>query len=245
MNLGVEGKICFVTGSTKGIGLRIGEMFKDEGCVTILNGRSNSSNLEDCGFSYISGDIERIEDCLKIRDKIQLQYKKLDILVCNVGGGRGSKPGQESPDEWHSSFSKNFYSTINIVDSMRDIITPGGAIVCISSLCSIQVTGAPIPYSVAKGAVNSYVKNAAVALSSKKIRINAVALGNILHDSSVWANKIKDDHKSVEEYIARRVPMGRLGSLEEAAGMAVFLSSCHSSFITGTIIPVDGGESLL
>ena len=117
-----------------------------------------------------------------------------------------------------------------------------GVIVCISSIAGIDRTGAPVPYSIAKAAINMYVKGMSKHLASQGIRINAVAPGNIMFGGSVWEKKMKKNPNRVKKILTEEVSLKRFGSPDEIGNLVTFLASPVSSFITGQIIIADGGQ---
>lgn len=118
-----------------------------------------------------------------------------------------------------------------------------GTIVCVSSICGMEVIpGAPVTYSVAKSALNSYVKGSSRPLAKRNIRINAVAPGNVLFPGSTWEEKLQADSEAVQSMLDAQVSQGRLGTAEDIANAVVYLVSDKASFVTGTILTVDGGQ---
>jgi len=118
-----------------------------------------------------------------------------------------------------------------------------GSVVCISSIAGIETTDAPIPYSIAKSALNSYVKNISKPFAKVGIRINAVAPGNILFKGSIWEKKLKKNKNKVLDMISTKVAMNRFGTPDEIAYAVSFLASPLSSFTTGNILVIDGGQT--
>ena len=245
-----KGKTALITGSTRGIGLAIAKAFKNKECNVVINGRSQqdidrvlAQQLQGC--IGIRGDVTVPKDAQHIVDHTLSQFNSIDFLVCNVGSGKSVPPGNEDLAEWQRVFALNMWSTTNVVQAATpSLIQSKGSIVCISSICGISVVpGAPLTYSTAKAALNAYVKGISRPLGRHGVRINAVAPGNILFDGSVWDNKMKTDSASVNSMLNRDVPLSRFGTPSEVADLVIYLSSPISSFVTGSIWTIDGGQS--
>ena len=119
-----------------------------------------------------------------------------------------------------------------------------GVVVCISSICGVEsIPGAPIAYSVSKAALNHYVKIAANSLAQKNIRINAIAPGNILFKGSTWDKKMKANKKKVYKMIHDNVALKKFGTPNDISSLTMYLSSDLSSFATGSIWTIDGGQT--
>ena len=117
-------------------------------------------------------------------------------------------------------------------------------IICISSICGCEVIpNAPITYSVAKAALNSYVKGISRPLAENNININAIAPGNLIFEGSVWEEKLKNDKIGVLEMLKKEVILNRFGTPEEISNFVIFLLSSFSSFSTGKTFIVDGGQT--
>ena len=240
MKLNLKNKIALVTGSTKGIGLSIAKNLEDEGCIVISNGRRKCPKKSN----YLKADVTKINDCKKLISDIKKKYGKLDILVCNVGSGKAVPTGKETIRDWEKMFSLNFYSSINLIKfAENELKKTKGSIICISSIAGVETTNAPITYSVAKSALNSYVKNTSKRLSKYNIRINAVAPGNIIFNGSTWETKMKNNPSKVKKMLKDNVSMNRFGTTNEISNLVTFLSSEMASFITGSIYVVDGGQT--
>ena len=250
MDLMLQNKKALITGSSKGIGFSIAQKLSEEGCHTILNSR-NKSELEIASRSIpnskgIQGDVTKEKDAKFLIEKSLDLLGKIDILVCNVGSGKSAKPGEESLKEWKRIFETNLWSTTNMIELSKDyLFETKGNIVCISSICGIEtIENAPLTYSAAKAALNSYVKGISRVLAKNDVRINAIAPGNILFEGSVWANKILEDEESVKNMLKTKVPLNKFGRVEDIANLACFLSSSLSDNITGAIWKVDGGQCI-
>lgn len=133
-----------------------------------------------------------------------------------------------------------------MVENSQSILQKSkGTIICISSICGNQViSGAPITYSVAKAALNFYVKSISKVLANKNIRINAISPGNIMFNGSVWDSKFKKNKKAILKMIENNVPLRKFGSPSDIANLSVWLASDQADFITGSIFVVDGGQTV-
>ena len=248
MELELKNKIILVTGSSRGIGKEIASAFLDEGCKVILNGRDKKSLEKTSKFfnhltKFIVADVTKPLECQKLVKKIIRLYGRFDILVCNVGDGKSVPLGKETSKEWQKMFELNLQSATNVIEaSKKELSKTRGSIVCISSIAGLNVVGAPIPYSVIKSALNTYVKYSARPLGEKNIRINAIAPGNIMFKGSVWEKKKKQNPTLVNKILKNEVSLHRFGNPKEIANLTVFLSSPKSSFITGSVCVIDGGQ---
>jgi 3-oxoacyl-[acyl-carrier protein] reductase len=250
MQLQLQGKSVLVTGSSRGIGKAIAEGFLAEGAQVAFNGR-DAHELERVVAAQpegkavaIAGDVSRPAQAQKVVDRVLETFGKLDVLVCNVGSGGSVPPGTESHEEWQRVFNLNLWSTTNMVEAGRTALAASqGTVVCISSICGLELMpGAPLTYSVAKAALNAYVRGIARPLGKDGVRINAVAPGNILFEGSVWQRKINEDAAAVEQMLARDVALAKLGTPQDVANLALWLASPAASFCTGSIFVADGGQ---
>jgi 3-oxoacyl-[acyl-carrier protein] reductase len=241
-----EDRRVFVSGSTAGIGLGIARAFAGEGASVAVNGR----NLErlgevaaELGALAVSADFSLPGVADRAAAEIKKAWGGLDVLICNVGSGRSVPPGTETEEEWQRVLSTNLFAATSLVAACRPLFPPaGGAIVCISSICGVETLGAPVPYSAAKAALNAFVSGIARPLAAQGIRINAVAPGNIHFPGGTWERLLAEDKAKVCAMLDSQVAMKRFGRPEEIADAVLFLASEKSSFITGTVLVVDGGQ---
>jgi NAD(P)-dependent dehydrogenase (short-subunit alcohol dehydrogenase family) len=248
MQLQLNGKTALVTGSSRGIGLAIAQTLHAEGCQVVLNAR-NVDDLASAaaglpGAIAVAGDMTHPDDAQRVLSEAVVRLGHLDILVCNVGGGRSVPPGQESAAEWQRVFALNLWSVTNTVGAAQSALAKAhGCIVCVSSICGLEVVpGAPVTYSAAKAALHAYVRGIARPFGRDAIRINAVAPGNILFDGSVWRRKLNEDPDAVDEMLERDVALRRLGTAREVADLVAYLASPRSGFATGCVWTLDGGQ---
>ena len=247
MDLSLDGKTALITGSSKGIGKVIAKTLHAEGCNIVLNGRNKKTLIDSVKeferSSYCVADVTNPKSCEKLVSHVIKKWKKLDILICNVGNGSSVPPGSETYSEWKRMLDINLFSATNMIEASKKYLEKtNGCIVCISSISGIEVTGAPVTYSTAKAALNAFVKSVSKYLSKNNIRINAVAPGNILFQGSVWEKKFNENPYKVKKMLKENVSLQRLGTPSDVANTVTFLSSPKSSFITGVIFVVDGGQ---
>jgi len=246
---GERQKIVLVTGSSRGIGFDIASRFLNDGHQVILNGR-NEEQLKTAskllsGTAFKVADVSEPLEAQGLVDFVIKTWGRLDVLVCNVGDGRSVPGGKETLADWQKCFNVNLWSVTNMVESaLNELEKSKGCIVCISSICGMEyIQGAPVTYSVAKAALNAYVKASSVHLGKKGIRINAIAPGNIIFEGSVWERKLAEDPANVEKMLTNCVPLSRLGKAHEVSEVVNFLASSSATFVTGTVWKCDGGQT--
>ena len=246
MDLELNGKVALVTGSSHGIGKAIAAVLASEGCHVVVNGRDAdrvNKAATELGATPVAGDVSTRVGAAAVLEQAVAARGQIDIVVCNVGSGASVPPGQEDEAEWHRMLQINLMSATNTVAAARPYLAAhGGVILCISSICGSAALGAPVAYSAAKAALDSFVRGAARYLAPEDIRINALVPGNILFEGSTWERKLAADPDQVGAMLKREVAMARLGTSQEVADMAAFLCSAKAGFATGALFVLDGGQ---
>ncbi len=255
MKLGLDDRVAFVAGSSRGIGLAVARGFLEEGSRVVLSGRGEEA-LEaaarelanEFGRSKVlawRGDLAESAAAGAALDFVSERWGDVDVLVANVGSG-ASVPGWKIGQvEWDRVFSQNLWGSVALAEATlsRMMERGRGSIVFIGSITGLESTGAPIAYSVAKGALVAYNKGLARRAATHGVRVNLVAPGNILFPGGNWERKLADDRAGVTTMIDREVPMRRFGTPAEVADAVVYLASDRASFVTGACMTVDGGQT--
>jgi len=238
-------KIILITGSSSGIGFELAKKFLDLGLDVIINS-NNIKNLKKASkllnnCKYLLGDLTNKKSLQIIFNKIKNKYKKIDFVICNYGNSNFNK----NHLDFEYAFEKNFFTAVNTISFALPILKENESkIICISSICGLEIIkNSPLGYSVAKSAINNYVKGMSYILSEKGISINAVAPGNVMFKGSLWDKKLKDNAIKTKKYIKNNVPMNKFASMEDIFGVINVLLSQESNFITGSTYVVDGGQT--
>ncbi len=179
----------------------------------------------------------------ELREKIKMQWGGLDIVVANVGDGQSVPDPIPELEQWDRIWKSNFESTLNTARLFLPMLRKSsGNLLFISSIAGLEAFGAPVDYSTAKAAVIALAKNMAKKVALE-VRVNVIAPGNVYFPGGIWDKKQKQNPKRVSQIIASTVPMKRFGTPDEIADAAVFLCSARASFITGSVLVVDGGQT--
>jgi 3-oxoacyl-[acyl-carrier protein] reductase len=254
MDLGLKGKVALITGSSRGIGRGIANLLAQEGCHLTLCARqkdaleSATDQLRGAGIQVlpIQCDITKPKDSNHLVDSMMAHFKRIDILVNNVGGNRRKNFDQTSDEDWEDIINLNLSSHIRITRSIIPYMKKqgSGSIIFISSIFGRESGGPTLSiYNTTKSALISLAKIMAVELAAHGIRVNSVAPGSILFPGGSWDKRGKQDPAGIAEFIKQNLPFGRFGTVEEVANVVGFLASEKASWLSGTCINVDGCQS--
>jgi 3-oxoacyl-[acyl-carrier protein] reductase len=255
MNLNLTNKKALITGASKGIGLAIAESFLQEGAKSCLVSRGsdalfdNEKRLQgDYGLGSVIAckcDCTDIESLSRLRSEIETKWSDLDIVVVNVGDGRSVPDALPDDEQWQKTWNSNFESALQTARAFLPMLKKSkGCLLFVSSITGMEAFGAPTDYSTAKTAIIALAKNMARKLASDGVRVNVIAPGNVYFEGGSWDEKMKKDIDRVNDIIKTTVPMNRFAVPKEIADSAVFLCSDRASFVTGTTLVVDGGQTV-
>jgi 2-deoxy-D-gluconate 3-dehydrogenase len=247
----LRGHVALVTGGNGGIGLGMAEGFAQAGASVMLAARkaekaeSAVAALKKLGAaaSFVAVDVTEETSCRAMVKETVARLGRLDILVNNAGMAIRKRPEAYSAAEWHAVMETNLTGAFFCAQSAYPEMKRGGRgkIINIGSMMSIF--GAPFApaYAASKGGIVQLTKALATAWAQDNIQVNAVLPGWIDTDLTRTA---REQIEGLHERVLARTPAARWGKPADFAGIAVFLASAASDFITGTAIPVDGGYSV-
>jgi 2-deoxy-D-gluconate 3-dehydrogenase len=246
----LTGKVALVTGANSGIGRAMAAALAAAGAAVAVAGRNQDRNTEVAGelaalgvpTAAVQADVRDAASCRAMVEETASRLGRLDILFNNAGTNVRKAPETYTLDEWREMLDTNLTSVFITSQAVYPHLkrSGGGKIVNIGSMLSIF--GAPFaaPYGASKGGVVQLTKGLATAWAKDNIQVNAILPGWIDTPLTVQA---RVDVDGLYDRVLARTPAARWGAPEDLAGVAVFLASRASDFITGVAIPVDGGYS--
>lgn len=255
MDLGLKDKVIFVADASRGIGLGIVEACLAEGAKVAMAARgeealeAEKSRLADIyGADRLwsqTGDLRESATVDAMVADIEQSFGPLWGVVANVGL-HPCPPGFEVDDDtWRSGMSQNLDSAFILSRSALRVMQPRseGSVLFISSVAGLSGLGTPLTYGTAKAAMNHLAKELALMAGPSGVRVNVIAPGNIIFPDGDWEKRANGDRGDAwKRWIKREVPLQRFGKPEEIGSAAAYVLSPRASFITGAIIPVDGGQ---
>lgn len=247
----LSNRVAIVTGGNGGIGLGMARGLANAGAAVIVAGRNAEKNsaavveLEALGAKAIAVEVEITSEasCRAMIGAAVEHFGRLDILINNAGTNIRKPPQDYSMAEWHTVLETNLTSAFVCSQAAYPEMkrAGGGKIINIGSMMSIFGASFATPYAASKGGIVQMTKALATAWAKDNIQVNAVLPGWIDTELTRGARR---DVPGLHERVLERTPAGRWGDTKDFAGIAVFLSSSASDFVTGTAIPVDGGYSV-
>jgi 2-dehydro-3-deoxy-D-gluconate 5-dehydrogenase len=249
MNLfDLKGKAALVTGGNGGIGLGMARGLAESGATVAIAGRDKTKNaqaLKALGAKTISleADLRDEKSCRAMVEQAAERLGRLDILINNAGINIRKPPQELSIAEWKEVIDTNLTSTFVCSQIAYPVMkaAKGGKIINIGSMLSIFGAAFAPAYGASKGGVVQLTKSMATAWAKDNIQVNAVLPGWIDTDLTRAA---REQVKGLNSMVLMRTPAQRWGNPDDLSGIAVFLASRASDFVTGTAIPVDGGYSV-
>jgi NAD(P)-dependent dehydrogenase (short-subunit alcohol dehydrogenase family) len=249
MSRRLEGKIAVVTGATSGIGLATAKAFAAEGAKVYITGRRREQldrAVQDIGNGAVGvqADSASLSDLDQLYAQVQAESGRIDVLFANAGGGGMLPLGQITEEQVDDTFDRNVKGVIFTVQKALPLMGKGGSIVMTGSTAGTEGTAAFSVYSASKAAVRNLARSWALDLKDTGIRVNVVSPGATRTPGLVeLAGDDAAQQQGLLDFLASRVPLGRVGEAEEIAKAVLFLASEDASFVNGAELFVDGGQA--
>jgi len=253
MNLfNLKGRVAVVTGGNGGIGLGMAKGMASIGASIVVAGRNADKaadavkQLQAMGAeaTFIPVDVSEDKSCADLIAASAAHFGRLDILINNAGINNRKQPDEYEMSEWREVLDVNLNSAFACCQAAYPEMQKagGGKIINIGSMYSLFGGAYTVPYAASKGGIVQMTKGLAAAWAKDNIQVNAVLPGWIDTELTQNARRVVD---GLHDNVLRRTPAGRWGDINDMAGIAAFLASPGSDFVTGTAIPVDGGYAVL
>ncbi|MEQ5835070.1 SDR family oxidoreductase [Marinobacter sp. NFXS9] len=246
----MTGRVALITGSTKGIGRSIAEEMARAGAKVVISSRKAevceqvAGELKEQGFEAIAVPchVGRKDDLQNLVDKTLAAWGRIDVLVCNAATNPVYGPTQDMTDDaWDKIMDTNvkgtFWLTQMVLPHMAE--RGDGQVILLSSIAGIRGNTVIGTYGVSKAAEAALARNLAVEWGPKGIRVNSIAPGLVRTD---FAKALVEDPERLKR-VEEKTPLRRIGEPVDIAGLAVFLATPASAYITGQVIVADGGET--
>lgn len=244
----LDGKIAIITGGTSGIGLATAKLFAAEGAHVYITGRrldALTAAEADIGGNVtgVQADSSNAADLDRLYEKVKNEAGRIDVLFANAGGGSMLPLGQITEEHIDTIFGSNVKGVIFTVQKALPLLVKGSSIILAGSSASIEGGAAFSIYSASKAAVRNLARSWILDLKEAGIRVNVLSPGATLTPALLeYAGDDVAQQQGMLEYLATRIPTGRVGQPEEIARAALFLASDDSSFVNGELF-ADGGQA--
>jgi 2-dehydro-3-deoxy-D-gluconate 5-dehydrogenase len=248
----LKGKVAVVTGGNGGIGLGMARGLADAGADVAVVGRnedkSKAAVAELASRSVraisVAADVTDKEAVGRMVERVKSEFGRIDILVNNAGINIRKPPHALELEEWSSVIDTNLTSAFLCSKAVHPAMKAagGGKIINIGSMMSIFGAGFAPAYAASKGGIVQFTRACACAWAGDNIQANAILPGWIDTDLT---KRARVEINGLHDKVLGRTPAARWGAIDDFAGIAVFLASPASDFVTGTAIPVDGGFSIM
>jgi 3-oxoacyl-[acyl-carrier protein] reductase len=244
----LKGKVAVVTGASKGIGAGIAKSLAGAGAAVVVNYASSKDGADRVVAEIkakggqaiaVKGDVAKAADVKQLFQETRKAFGALDVLVNNAGIYKFQPLDEITEDEFHRQFNTNVLGTILATqEAARHFGPNGGSVINISSVASESPVPTASVYSATKGAVDAATRVLAAELGPRRIRVNVIAPGGVetegLHAAGISGSDF-------EKQMIADTPLGRLGQPDDIAGVALFLASDDSRWLTGERLTASGG----
>ena len=247
----LQNRVAFITGGNGGIGLGMAKGLAGAGATVVITGRNKTkaqsalSELRALGgqAEFIELDVLKEASCHAAIKQAAERFGRLDILVNNAGTSVRKPPQNLTAEDWHLVMNTNLTSAFFCSQAAYPhmVKAGGGKIINIGSMMSVFASSYATPYAASKGAIVQMARSMAVAWAKDNIQVNTILPGWV---DTELTRKAREQVEGLHDKVLARTPAQRWGSPDDFAGIAVFLATPASDFITGAAIPIDGGYSV-
>ena len=244
----LDGRVAIVTGASSGLGVQFAQALAQAGADVVLGARREDRLVKTRELVEAEGrrglavraDVTSPDDCTALANAAMSEFGRVDVLVNNAGIGTAVPALRETPDQFRSVVDLNLNASYWMAQACARVMQPGSSIINISSVLALTSMGLPqAAYTASKAGVIGLTRDLAQQWTGRKgIRVNAIAPG---HFESEMSDQF--DERTHAAMVARAAA-GRLGAPGELNGALIFLASPASSYVTGIVVPVDGGTLL-
>jgi 3-oxoacyl-[acyl-carrier protein] reductase len=255
MDLGLTGKVAIVTGGSRGLGLAAAKALIAEGAHVVICARGqeqlqkSAKEIQALAASgarvaAVAADVSTDAGVTRVVDAAVKQFGRLDVVVNNVGLGKGADLEGTTDADWQEAFDQTLFPAIRMSRAALPHLRQqgGGAIVIVSSIFGREA-GGRMTYNAVKAAEISLTKSLAQQLAKDEIRVVSIAPGSILFEGGSWWKRQQADPEGIRQFVKQELPFGRFGTPEEVGAAIAFLASAKASWISGTTVVVDGCQS--
>ncbi|MBE2320912.1 SDR family oxidoreductase [Solirubrobacter sp. CPCC 204708] len=240
-------KVAVVTGGTAGIGLAAAKRFAAEGATVYVTGRRPAELEAAVGeigprATGVSGDVAELDDLDRLYATVEERGDRIDVLFANAGGGEFLPLAHVTPEHVDRIFGANVRGLIFTVQKALPLLADGASIIVNGSTAAVSGTPRLGVYGASKAAAHLLSRTWANELSPRGIRVNVLAPGYIDTPGITAAANSDDERDVLRKELARGIPLGRLGHVDETAAAVLYLASDESTFVTGAQLVIDGGQ---
>ncbi|GJD78454.1 SDR family NAD(P)-dependent oxidoreductase [Methylobacterium gregans] len=242
-------KVAVVTGGTSGIGLATAKRFAAEGARVFVTGRRQAEldkAVAEIGpaATGVQADASKLADLDRLYEQVKAQAGRIDVLFVNAGGGSMLPLGEITEAQYEDTFGRNVKGVLFTVQKALPLLASGASVILTGSTAGTEGTEAFSVYAASKAAVRAFARNWILDLKGRGIRVNTLSPGATRTPGLVeLAGPDAAQQQGLLDYLASKIPMGRVGEADEIAKVAVFLASDDASFVNGIELFADGGQA--